>query len=139
MDNLYDYDIQKISDVTINLIANYTENGESVSKTFGPYTAKSEYTDYEQSKIDEKTNVGTVVFDEKGIKITVLENRYETDSYATEQWLLIENYNDFVVNAGNDEVIVNGISVSNAIFLTNNIGPHLKAKAAVIIKLSESE
>ena len=69
----------------------------------------------------------------------MLEKRYETDSYATEQWLLIENYNDFVVNAGNDEVIVNGISVSNAIFLTNNIGPHLKAKAAVIIKLSESE
>lgn len=139
-DNLFDYDIEKITDVTISLTVNYINNdGNSEYKKFGPYTAKSEYKDYDQSKIDEKVNVGNLIYDENGIKITVLDNRYETDSYAPKQWLLVENLNDFTLGTGMGEIVINGITISNASFYTTDIAPNGKVKAPIILDMSDSE
>lgn len=139
-DNLFDYDIEKITDVTIGLKVYHDRdaNGNTASY-FGPYTAYSEYKDYDQSAIDEKKNKGPVIYNENGIKITVLEDRYETDSYAPMQWLLIENDNDFTIRSGMSEVEINGMIISNASFFTSDIAPNSKCKREIILDMSESE
>lgn len=139
-DNLFEYDIEKITDVTVLFTIQYVnKDGYPEYESFGPYTAKSEYKDYDQSKIDEKVNVGNLIYDENGIKITVLDNRYEEKSYAPKQWLLIESSNDFVVGTGMGEIVINGITISNASFFTTDIAPHGKVKAPITLSMSDSE